>query len=432
MNNHTQIINALKTLGADVDESTFSKKMEDPKFVERVRSSLLLGGAEVPDSSTFHQKYVNVSEVSNLEQLPKVIESKSEYQPVTTPEREEIIKPESDFKKSLREDLSMIFPRLSEAEGTERLISPEIGKNIIKSFQDIGSYPGRLLTSVGKGIIKGSPIEDVRKDVTKTEGNIVEDVLRSPYNLIPGVGEIPGIAKLVAGVGSKIPTIVSNPAVQGLSKAFGEGILSTGVGSLDRYSNNQEQNTLTDLSLGTLFGGIPGIAKFAKEKNIESIGKVVADRMQPIEFSTKQIRNLGKGFVNKADKLYDELKQVIPELKVPKETLKKVEQIPQLVESLPENIKNLTPNINKLYSELSQDIGQAAKKLKEQKNTIGVEDLLLTGAGATLGQLPFVALISNQARKHPELVEKISENTPEIAKRLIRNIYRTESTKQSQ
>lgn len=52
-----KIADALERMGASVDRSSFADKMRDPAYVERVRSSLVRGGADARDSAAFFQKY---------------------------------------------------------------------------------------------------------------------------------------------------------------------------------------------------------------------------------------------------------------------------------------------------------------------------------------------------------------------------------------
>lgn len=54
---HEKLVSLLETMGAKVDKGSFSKKMEDPTYVEKVRGLLAKGGATVPDSASFAKKY---------------------------------------------------------------------------------------------------------------------------------------------------------------------------------------------------------------------------------------------------------------------------------------------------------------------------------------------------------------------------------------
>jgi len=262
--------------------------MSDPKFVEKVRSALELEGHKVPDSSSFYSKYVNKPIPTNT---PTKDSSFTPYQEIR------------DVGRNTEDVTRSLFPRLAEAqvpdysEGIMPGLKTE-GTNIVKGILDVASIPGRALSTgvnVGYDKVRGLPSNDLQQLSKLESDNIVEDIARSPFSIMPGIGQIGSGSKLAQGLGKLVS---KTPGVQILTKpiprAIGKGLESTAENVLiGRAENIASDRDISgglgkDLIFGSLAGIVPGAGKFVKEKNISDIVDVAQKGLEKIPDQSMQ------------------------------------------------------------------------------------------------------------------------------------------------
>ena len=70
---HDELADILERGGATIDRATFPTLMQKPEFAEKVRRLMESGGATVPDSAGFYQKFTPSALAPTQAQEPKVV-----------------------------------------------------------------------------------------------------------------------------------------------------------------------------------------------------------------------------------------------------------------------------------------------------------------------------------------------------------------------
>lgn len=199
--------------------------------------------------------------------------------------------------------VSSLFPRLSEAkvpnysEGIIPGLKTE-GTNIVKGILDVASLPGRTLATgvnVGYDASRGLPT-NISEQMRQSESpDLVEDVVRSPFSIVPGVGEIAGGSKLAQGLGKIVSKVPGSKILQSpVARAIGKGLETTGenvvIGRLENVANDRDigGGLGKDILLGSLAGIIPGSGKYVKEKNISDVVNVARKDLNKIPSQNMQ------------------------------------------------------------------------------------------------------------------------------------------------
>lgn len=375
MEEQARIIKALKEIGHNVDETKFSEKMKSPEFVERVRKTLVDEGHQVSDSTNFYNKY-------STKQVPvKVVEQES---PSVL----------SQIGSGIQTGLRTTFPRLSEAEtpdyskGIGQGLRTE-GGNMVRGVLDAASLPGRLATGIYQGTTEPG-ILDVNKfleSVARTEsetpgvGGFVEDIVRSPYNIVGGAGTM--TAKGVGGVTSRLapellPAIArmlpqgkfASPLVAGLGQVARGAGTAADIGITENISqgNSPFEGLADNLLLGTAFGAIPGAYKYAKGRNTEKIAETMLSKLEAMG------ANIPK---NHPENLLAGLDQMATEIgvKLPADQIGKIQAIPAFLEKY--NAKMGTKYTPGTFSEVLSTFQAPANQVY---GALDVGDLLSLGA----------------------------------------------------
>lgn len=411
MEEQARIIKALKEIGHNVDEAKFSEKMKSPEFVERVRKTLVDEGHQVSDSTNFYNKY-------STKQVPVKVDEQESPSVM------------SQVGSGIRTGLETVFPRVtskiqSEPEEFQGIL-PEIksaGSRLvdyaIPGILDAASFPGRLATGILQGTTK-SGIPDGRKfqeSVARTEseapgvGGFVEDIVRSPYNVVGGVGSI--AAKGVGGVTTRLapellPTIarmlpkgkIVTPLIAGLGQVARGAGTAADIGITENISQgkNTFEGLADNLLLGTAFGSIPGAYQYAKGRNTEKIAEAMLPKLEAMG------ANIPK---NRPERLLADLDLMAQEIgvKLPADQIGKIQAIPQLLE------KYNTIKGTKLTQSTFADAVNAFQAPKNQGyGALDVGDLL------SLGAIVNPEIKSWSAAAAWPVAKTIEKNTPFIEK----------------
>lgn len=174
--------------------------------------------------------------------------------------------------------------------GEVGLAGKNLYQNIIPSVLDVASLPGRTFTALAKSTSVPATPSELNADIGQigsTQGGvpgIVEDIARSPFNVMPGIGEVGGavVPKLAQGLGR---IITNSPAiVKGIAPVLENAANASLMGAEQNVSEDKSpgDNLLINAGLGAGLGLIPGIYAGIKGKNLSDMTKLInEDFAQP-------------------------------------------------------------------------------------------------------------------------------------------------------
>lgn len=254
------------------------------------------------------------------------------FKPTQTQEQKSI---PDQISSGLKTGLESIFPRVSQSSNP--VYSPE---NILNAGLDIASFPGRVIASTAKA---PGNINEFVSDVGKiysenpSTAGFVEDIARSPYNIIPGVGGL--AAKGAMGVTTKLapellPKIASvipkGPILTPLAAGLGQVAKGAGtaadIGITENISQgkNPFENLANNMIPGLVMGSIPGAYSYAKGRNTEKIAEGMLPKLEEMG------ANIPK---NRPENLLAGLDQMAAEIgvKLPADQIGKIREIPNFL-----------------------------------------------------------------------------------------------------
>ena len=278
---YTKIIKALKDDGHNVDEFTFSEKMQDPKFVEKVRSALSDIGHNVSDSSTFSKNYQNTPTLSPVDlQTTHQIEST----PSTEPSYRELLSEGYNALRSVPAKLLATGYGIGTAIGTEATDPTNPNEALIDGYAK-----GKRVYDIAMG----APTEH---KVLQTGAKILTDPINLGLATITGGGSfVPQFVKasspvarsaiyngLTQGAGAAGSTFLSDPNTTS-TDVLASGLVGAGLGSVLGGGSTYIGSKLSQASksAGKWLEGADYIDKFKKwidPKNLkENLVPAVSD-----------------------------------------------------------------------------------------------------------------------------------------------------------
>lgn len=375
MANLNDIADALESMGASVDRSTFASKMQNPQFAENVRNALKEGGADVSDSASFYNNYSNTK---SKEGQGYKYHNQEEYEDLYAnarqvgysaldPAQKELFNKAFPYSKAAKTMTLQEAQAATDADALQNT-APQLSALLPRTMQsrdanaldvgaDVLSIPGRGIASgldlaweglkhaVNAGgnaarAIGGqaAPMpmqeddykQEALQQLQNPKGNLLKDPAFLP-SLIAGpaveaIGKIPAIARLVAGV---LPAGKAGDILAGMLSGAGQGAAIDAIHQMDQQYSPSEGATAA--GIGAVGGAVsPIVSPLVQKlfpyytqgiinKNTGEINKnaktALSDMMNQVSFpgTQEQYLNAYNAIKNNIGSEYDQAINAIPE-----------------------------------------------------------------------------------------------------------------------